>query len=479
MATRYRIYATSFAFLLALAFDAFAKSILFSESDFPAGTSQSSAGAGVSNMPSTNTISSNLTGAGFSRWSSTGTVKQTNGVAAEKFMHTYYSREGWKSIKKTRAHGLDGIFYRKDGRGNVRNVLVAECKSGTGQLGNTGKGYQMSPEYIRRSIDEEIELTQKKYVGATGHAREETEKDLKTLRQIRKILSKPGAYRAQLFTARIDAGVLRFRRIDLDQSGRTEKPRSLGQEKLHEIELEKVDELRGMQRKIYGDFVQSKRAELKIQLEKRIGKNANADAYADEIIDALQNEWKTQKLGDRDVYKFLNQRVEEAFVDVWGKKGEVFLVRRVSFISATTAVRVGRGIGTTVGRVVLIGAKVAKPALFVFDVGTNVFATYSDYQRFDVGEIGQSYFLFKSTLRGLQTFCTIYFVLQPEPITKGVAGITALTAAIIDVASDPIYDLLQAKSRMNSTAQADRNSRISAIHHDLRQVARELARTPT
>ena len=44
--------------------------------------------------------------------------------------------------------GIDGLYFRTDGQGNIRSLLVAEAKYGSSGLGTTSSGQQMSERWI-------------------------------------------------------------------------------------------------------------------------------------------------------------------------------------------------------------------------------------------------------------------------------------------------------------------------------------------
>lgn len=93
--------------------------------------------------------------------------------------------------------------------------------------------------------------------------------------------------------------------------------------------------------------------------------------------------------------------------------------------------------------------KIAGPVLIVVDYAGNAYAIYSDYGRWQEGEIGGGYFTYKTSLHSAQMALTTYAILAPDPtfITKLSAAGLAIAVTAVDVISDSIYEASQASSR--------------------------------
>lgn len=88
-----------------------------------------------------------------------GRLNIINGNSAECVMHKFYTNSGWVQIEgEIGRNGIDGLYYKKQGD-IVKEVLVAESKWNTSQLGKSGKNKavkQMSQEWVLGTMDKLI-----------------------------------------------------------------------------------------------------------------------------------------------------------------------------------------------------------------------------------------------------------------------------------------------------------------------------------
>ena len=79
-----------------------------------------------------------------------------NGYAAECVMDYFYTNSKWTKIEgEVGRNGIDGLYIKKQ-NGIVRDVLVAESKWNTSQLGRSGKNKltkQMSQKWVLKTVE--------------------------------------------------------------------------------------------------------------------------------------------------------------------------------------------------------------------------------------------------------------------------------------------------------------------------------------
>jgi hypothetical protein len=110
--------------------------------------------------------------------------------------------------------------------------------------------------------------------------------------------------------------------------------------------------------------------------------------------------------------------------------------------------------------------------LVVVDIAGTAYAEFQDVQRFRAGEIGEGYLAFKSSLRVTQLSLAYYAATSPEPFTKVAAGVAAAVLVVVDIASDPLYELVFEKRRtavQAVLASVDREERYRAARSSLVQ----------
>jgi len=85
-----------------------------------------------------------------------GRLNIVNGYSTECVMHKFYTNTGWVQLEgEIGRNGIDGLYYKKK-NGVIKEVLVAESKWNTSQLGWSGKNkliLQMSQQWILRTLE--------------------------------------------------------------------------------------------------------------------------------------------------------------------------------------------------------------------------------------------------------------------------------------------------------------------------------------
>ena len=85
-----------------------------------------------------------------------GRLNIVNGSSIECVMHHFYTNRGWIQIEgEIGRNGIDGLYY-KIKNGVIKEVLVAESKWNTSQLGWSGKNkliLQMSQQWVLRTLE--------------------------------------------------------------------------------------------------------------------------------------------------------------------------------------------------------------------------------------------------------------------------------------------------------------------------------------
>ena len=84
-----------------------------------------------------------------------GRLNIINGTSAECVMHQFYTQSKWTQIEgEIGRNGIDGLYY-KIKNDQIKEVLVAESKWNTSQLGKSGKNKsikQMSKEWVLKTM---------------------------------------------------------------------------------------------------------------------------------------------------------------------------------------------------------------------------------------------------------------------------------------------------------------------------------------
>ena len=85
-----------------------------------------------------------------------GRLNIVNGYSTECVMHKFYTDTGWTQIEgEIGRNGIDGLYFKKK-NGVIREVLVAESKWNTSNLGWSGKNklmLQMSQQWVLNALE--------------------------------------------------------------------------------------------------------------------------------------------------------------------------------------------------------------------------------------------------------------------------------------------------------------------------------------
>lgn len=80
-------------------------------------------------------------------------ANQEVGALTERLMHRYFESSGWTRVQgEVGRQGIDGLYVQIR-RGVVKDVLIAESKYNTSVMKSTGAGMQMSPDWVRRKVE--------------------------------------------------------------------------------------------------------------------------------------------------------------------------------------------------------------------------------------------------------------------------------------------------------------------------------------
>ncbi len=85
----------------------------------------------------------------------------TKGNLAEVLMDDFYRKDGWEVMDGKRGrNGFDGLYVKRDSRGNISSFIIADAKSGNAKLSMTKCGKQLSSEWnqcnIKKLIKQEL-----------------------------------------------------------------------------------------------------------------------------------------------------------------------------------------------------------------------------------------------------------------------------------------------------------------------------------
>lgn len=80
-------------------------------------------------------------------------VEKIKGNICERFMDDFYGKD-WQRIEGERGvNGIDGLYIKRDKDGNIKDVLIVECKYNTSQLKRTQHGMQMSKNWTTNAVE--------------------------------------------------------------------------------------------------------------------------------------------------------------------------------------------------------------------------------------------------------------------------------------------------------------------------------------
>jgi hypothetical protein len=145
------------------------------------------------------------------------TGRHLPGQVTENFMDRYYQAQDWEKLpSQVGRQGIDGLYVRRDGNGQVTRVLVSEAKFGGSPLGQTQCGMQMSQGWVLCGVDSLIgDLDKRQQQGTLNEAdARRLQKDVQAVRR----LVEQGAYRSRLFHAIVEDGALRITIQDLRET---------------------------------------------------------------------------------------------------------------------------------------------------------------------------------------------------------------------------------------------------------------------
>lgn len=373
-------------------------------------------------------------------------ARMISGETGERFVERYFAEQGWKTVPRVGGpQGIDGLFYRIEPNGRLR-VMIVESKTGQSGLGLTKhKGWQMSHEWIAKSVDQQIESYRKAIGRCTDPVeRVKLQRNLDTLRKVQAQIA-IGDYRSRMVRMKVDGGYLHIDFFKVSDQG-TNSPTMVKSSRSRHIDLANPDQLGRNNRKVYEQFF----ADKKESLLKKVGDRK----FAEETIEELKKAYKTQVVqNSSDEYRFIARKLTNHYSKVAADR-YAKLMRKLPASWRAGAIKFLMPLikMEAITRTELVTAKIAKSggkALIVADVALNAYMTYGDFRRWQNSEITGGYLAFKSALRTGQMALTYYTVFSPEPgpFTRVAAGIGAVFLVAVDIASDPILDRAQARMK--------------------------------
>ena len=89
------------------------------------------------------------------------------GIIGEEYMDTVMKNKGYEKLdsKVEGNHGIDGIYVKRNSKGEITDLVIGEAKFGSSRLNKKTK--QMSNEWIQKNIDElnpKVERQIRKYL---------------------------------------------------------------------------------------------------------------------------------------------------------------------------------------------------------------------------------------------------------------------------------------------------------------------------
>lgn len=77
------------------------------------------------------------------------------GDLSEILMDEFYEKDGWEKLNGKRGRqGFDGLYVKRHPNGRIKEWMPVDAKSGSAKLGNTKRGRQLSPEWIKGNLDD-------------------------------------------------------------------------------------------------------------------------------------------------------------------------------------------------------------------------------------------------------------------------------------------------------------------------------------
>lgn len=132
-------------------------------------------------------------------------LNKFNGDVTESMMSKYFKGSGWGQISgEVGVNGIDGLFIKKDKKGNIKDILTVESKYNKSQLGHIDKksitkSRQMSKRALLKQIDKNKKDITKRIAKSTSKSEIDKLKiQFKEYQQIKYRIWKDN-YRARLF----------------------------------------------------------------------------------------------------------------------------------------------------------------------------------------------------------------------------------------------------------------------------------------
>lgn len=127
------------------------------------------------------------------------------GNLTEQLMDDFYINSGWEKLSNKVGHGaagIDGLYVKRNSRGNISECLVVDAKSGNAKLSETKHGKQLSQTWQDNNFRKKLFSLEKAYRAAPSDALMAQIRDYQTL------LDPKGAVKMReprIFSARIES----------------------------------------------------------------------------------------------------------------------------------------------------------------------------------------------------------------------------------------------------------------------------------
>lgn len=119
------------------------------------------------------------------------------GDLSEILMDDFYEKDGWEKLEGKRGRqGFDGLYVKRDAHGRIKEWMPVDAKSGSAKLGDTKRGRQMSPEWIKGNREDLIALAEGDYAKNPTPENKARLDDLKSLSE--KKMRKPRIFNTKI-----------------------------------------------------------------------------------------------------------------------------------------------------------------------------------------------------------------------------------------------------------------------------------------
>lgn len=144
------------------------------------------------------------------------------GNLAESLMDDFYTKDGWEILDGKRGrNGIDGLYVKRTKNGVIKDVIVADAKSGTSPLKKTKHGKQLSPEWIDYNLGELLAEAEQEYL---RKPLPETAHRIANIKQIMKIpVKRARVFQMMVLEQKGNKIVYRFQNLDVNKNP-IEKP---------------------------------------------------------------------------------------------------------------------------------------------------------------------------------------------------------------------------------------------------------------